>query len=174
MNKLTIICTLIITLLLTACADSHNSSKIVSTGTSIDPSQTVYVSMSEDGVYGDIDYRGSGKNTTQIIKSAVLKKTNNVIASKQAENIDEAVLSAKQHNADFVIYPIIMHWEDRATEWSSIPDKVEIKISIIEIISQDIVEEIIIKGKSGIATFGGDHPQDLLVDPIEKLIKNLY
>jgi hypothetical protein len=30
------------------------------------------------------------------------------------------------------------------------------------------------KGKSGIATLGGDHPQDLLVKPVAEYVNELY
>jgi hypothetical protein len=68
----------------------------------------------------------------------------------------------------------ILHWEDRATEWSGIPDKVEIRIDVIESARGDTIDSAIVKRKSGLATFGGDHPQDLLPKPVEDYVASLY
>ncbi|MGL1931348.1 MAG: DUF4823 domain-containing protein [Desulfotalea sp.] len=67
-----------------------------------------------------------------------------------------------------------MHWEDRATEWSGLPDKAEIKMVVIDVKSNNKISVATIKGSSGLATFGGDHPQDLLPDPIKKYINSLF
>jgi hypothetical protein len=73
-----------------------------------------------------------------------------------------------------LVYPTILHWEDRATEWSGIPDRVEIKIEIIGATTGKGLDSAIIKGKSGLATFGGDHPQDLLPKPVEDYVSGLF
>jgi hypothetical protein len=36
------------------------------------------------------------------------------------------------------------------------------------------MDSVIIKGKSGLATFGGDHPQDLLAKPVSAYVNGLY
>ena len=74
----------------------------------------------------------------------------------------------------YFVYPTILHWEDRATEWSAIPDKLEVKIVVADTSSGNPVETVIVKGKSGLATFGGDHPQDLLPEPVEEFVSTLY
>jgi hypothetical protein len=76
----------------------------------------------------------------------------------------------------FHIYaiPEILQWEDRATEWSGIPDKIEIKLSVYESGTEEELASIIMSGKSKWFTFGGDHPQDLLAKPLNKYIKTLY
>lgn len=55
-----------------------------------------------------------------------------------------------------------MHWEDRATEWNFMRDKVKVKIEFVDAFSGNVESAAIVEGKSGIATLGGDHPQDLL------------
>lgn len=82
--------------------------------------------------------------------------------------------SARKSKSKYLVYPTILHWEDRATEWSSIPDKVEVKIELIDTTSGETATAVVIKGKSGIATLGGDHPQDLLPKPIQEFVASLY
>lgn len=82
--------------------------------------------------------------------------------------------SSKATNFEYYVIPEILHWEDRATEWSGIPDKIQVKISIYEGKTWKEVASTIISGKSKWATFGGDHPQDLLPEPLNKYVESLY
>ena len=75
---------------------------------------------------------------------------------------------------DYYVIPEILYWEDRATEWSGIPDKIEVKVSVYDGQSAKELASTIILGKSKWATFGGDHPQDLLPDPLNKYVESLY
>ncbi len=75
---------------------------------------------------------------------------------------------------DHYIIPEILHWEDRATEWSGKPDKIEIKVTIHEGQDSKELTSAIISGKSKWATFGGYHPQDLLPEPLNKYIESLF
>ncbi|WP_333692374.1 DUF4823 domain-containing protein [Pseudomonas syringae] len=65
-------------------------------------------------------------------------------------------------------------YQDRATEWSMIPDKVEIKVDVVQVSSGDVISSGIIKGKSGLSTLGGDHPQDLLPEPVAEFVDSLF
>ena len=74
----------------------------------------------------------------------------------------------------YLVYPTILHWEDRATEWSGRSDKVEIKVVVVDVLTGNTITGSIIKGSSGLATFGGDHPQDLLPGPVNQFVSTLY
>ena len=130
--------------------------------------------MPEDGAYGADTYRGSGQNTAQIIYSAFAKRTRTAKVGRSVQSFEEALASTRQGGQKYLVYPTILHWEDRATEWSGIPDKVEVKIEIVESTSGEAIASGVAKGKSGLATFGGDHPQDLLPDPIEEFVSSMY
>jgi len=127
-----------------------------------------------DGAYGDNVYRGSGQNTAQIIYSAFVKHTRATKVGHSMQSFEAAREAAIKGGQNYLVYPSILHWEDRATEWSMIPDKVEIKIEVIDVATGDAIASTIVKAKSGIATFGGDHPQDLLPKPIEEFVSSLY
>lgn len=75
--------------------------------------------------------------------------------------------------ADYYVVPEILHWEDRATEWSGIPDKVEIKISVFDKRQTELASTLI-SGKSKWVSPGGDHLQDLLAEPLNRCIESLY
>lgn len=54
-----------------------------------------------------------------------------------------------------------------------IPDKVEVKIDVVEVRSGEVLGSGIIKGKSGTSTLGGDHPQDLLPEPMTRFVDSI-
>jgi Domain of unknown function (DUF4823) len=74
----------------------------------------------------------------------------------------------------YLVYPTILHWEDRATVWSALPDRVEVKIDLIETATGKLLDSVVIRGKSGLATLGGDHPQDLLPKPVDEFVSTLF
>jgi len=75
---------------------------------------------------------------------------------------------------EYYIQSEILHWEDRATEWSGLPDRIEIKISVYDTHSGAELASSILSARSKWATFGGDHPQDLLPEPVKQYVESLY
>lgn len=163
------------TLFLGACADSHQLIRQdTSTVAHLAPADSVFVAVPEDGAYGGDVYRGSGQNAAQIIYAAFAKRTRSARVGRAPQSFEEALASTRQAGHKYLVYPTILHWEDRATEWSAIPDTVEVKIEVIDAASGEAIASGVAKGKSGLATFGGDHPQDLLPKPVEEFVSSLY
>lgn len=157
------------------CADSHQLIKSnESAVTRLSPSDAIFIGVPEDGVYGTSVYRGSGQNTAQILYSAFAKHTGSVKVGNSRQTFDEALFSTRAAGHKYLLFPTILHWEDRATEWSSIPDKVELKLDLVDVASGNSIIFVIVKAVSGIATLGGDHPQDLLPIPVDEFVSSLY
>ena len=70
--------------------------------------------------------------------------------------------------------PEILHWEDRATEWSGKSDRIEIQLVIYDAVTRKELANSSYTGTSKWATFGGDHPQDLLPEPTYQYVNGLY
>ncbi|MCG9578800.1 DUF4823 domain-containing protein [Vibrio tubiashii] len=156
------------------CADSHslNVTKADST-VRLNPGNAVYIALSQDGQYGSHNYVGSGKMVSQTIKGELVTVLNNVILATRSESYNTALDFASSRKFDYLVYPTILHWEDRATEWSAKADKVKVKIVVVDVKSGAIVKSGIIEGKSGLATFGGDRPQDLLPEPTREFLSSM-
>lgn len=162
-------------LILFGCADSH---QLVRQGSDANPKLTptdsIYVAMPRDGVYGNDTYQGSGATTVQVLVAAFAKHARSVEAASSYQTYEQALSTARAKGFKYLVFPTILHWEDRATEWSGIPDKVEVKVQVVEAASDAVIDSGIVKGKSGWATLGGDHPQDLLPKPIQEFVSALY
>lgn len=164
----------LITLFLAGCADKQQLIKLEDTNVKLDSNKSIYISIPKDGRYGNINYQGSGENTSQIILMSLSKYSNNIEIAHNYQSLKEALSYSIKKDFKYLVFPTILEWEDRATEWSGISDKASIKISVIEVKTGKIIDSVIIKGKSGLATFGGDHPQDLLPKPVDEYIHDLF
>ena len=84
---------------------------------------------------------------------------------------DGFAIARHLHNA--YAEPIIVLWEDRATEWSGKRDRIIVKITVLDVSSGKLVDATTIQGTSKWATFGGDYPQDLLPVPMRDYVARL-
>ena len=55
-----------------------------------------------------------------------------------------------------------------------IPDNVEVKVDVVNAQTGDVITLGVIRGSSCLATLGGDHPQDLLPEPIAESVFSLF
>ena len=69
---------------------------------------------------------------------------------------------------------MILHWEDRATQWSGKTDKITIKYSVYDTATGQVLASSVMSASSKWATFGGDHPQDLLPHPTQQFVDKLF
>lgn len=167
---------ILLTLIIVACADSHQlvRSNPTSSNQKFGSSDSFFISVPQNGIYGEKIYQSSGVMTTQILMSSFAKRVREVKTGRSYQSFEDSLLAAKEANSKYLIYPTILEWEDRATEWSGIPDRVSIKVEIINVANGQTVESAIVKGKSGLATLGGDHPQDLLPKPIDEFVGTFF
>lgn len=152
------------------------TAKYAQTDVSINPGKldhtaAVTIATPNDGRYESTTYQASGEMTAAAVRNAFSFYSNQVAIIESCRELN--CLRQQGHSGYFVV-PEILHWEDRATEWSGIPDKIQVKLSIYDQEGQAPLASTVIAGKSKWATFGGDHPQDLLQKPIEAFVKAQY
>jgi Domain of unknown function (DUF4823) len=166
---------LFIGIIVLGCADSYQVLRNnIASEAKLSKMDSIYIAVSRDGLYGSRTYAGSGSNASQVILAAFARRSQHVEMGNVHQELNEALEFATMNKFRYLVYPTILHWEDRATEWSGIPDKVEIKIDLIDVARGNTIGSSIVKGISGLATFGGDHPQDLLPRPVEGYVSSLY
>lgn len=132
------------------------------------------VSLPQDGNYGDTNYVGSGKMTVAATQTAFAPYFGEVEALNTSRLMEEEVEMARSGGYRFLIRPVILHWEDRATAWSGKSDKLTVKITLYDPATGKAVDSVLIEGKSKWATFGGDHPQDMLKRPLTQYAASLF
>ena len=158
--------------LLTGCTSTYTYKTITALDQPLDPAKGVVVTTPLPGSYANQNFPESGTQTAQAIKTAAKEQTESV---KTIPSNDKArIMAADPGSYGYLFYPEIKHWEERATEWSGIPDRITINLKIYDLKTKSMLGEYSYSGKSKWATFGGDHPQDLLPEPSRKTDESLY
>ncbi|MCG9738043.1 DUF4823 domain-containing protein [Shewanella insulae] len=160
-------------LLLTACSSTYQHSALQAPIAKLDPAKGVLIAMPKDGWYGDKVYRNSGRMTANAVRSAFSKYTSRVSIAADCVG-DDCLKQLDANQFGYFVKPIILHWEDRATEWSGISDTIEIQLIVIDARTKQEIANASYTGKSKWASFGGDHPQDLLPEPTNEFVSSLY
>jgi hypothetical protein len=135
---------------------------------------SAYVGVPQDGSYGGKPYFGSGGLTAQAVAVAFAPYLARVTVGVKREDFDAALKSAQAGGYGYLLYPEILLWEDRATEWSGRPDQASVKISIVRVDTGGVLDSAVIGGKSGLATLGGDRPEHLLPKPLSDYAATLF
>lgn len=160
--------------LLSSCADTHQLARATGKPLVFSKQKSVYVALPLDGRLGHTLYSGSGALTAQAVAVAFAPYYEKITVGIQREDFSTAQLMAKAGGYAHLLYPDILHWEDRATEWSGRPDQATVKVSLVDANSGEILDSVVISGKSGLATFGGDRPEHLLPKPLADYAATLF
>ncbi|ATL99804.1 DUF4823 domain-containing protein [Aeromonas sp. MR19] len=160
-------------LLAVGCSSTYQQADVQTMTNKLDASQGVLISQPQDGSYETTQYQNSGQMTAQAIYAAFSKKAHRVEITTRCHG-DPCLNTIEPTQFRYYVKPVILHWEERATEWSGKPDVIEIQVVIYDTLSKKSIANSSFKGASKWATFGGDHPQDLLPEPTEKYVKALY
>ncbi len=164
---------LLIVILATGCASSYKYNELKPVATKLDGTQGVLISTPQDGWYGNNQYRNSGKMTVNALQSAFSKYASRVDVVDFCHG-DDCLSGIDTEKYGYYVKPEILHWEERATEWSGKPDRIEIQLVIFDAATKKEIANSSYTGKSKWATFGGDHPQDLLPEPTNQYVTSLY
>lgn len=155
------------------CSATYKQSNLTEPTGKLLKGKSVVITTPSNGSYGNREYSESGKMTALAVRAAFARFSDNTTVSTDCKDL-ECLKKKDSSKFDYYVIAEILHWEDRATEWSGKPDRIEVKLSIHEGKSWRELASTIISGKSKWATFGGDHPQDLLPEPLNNYVASLY
>jgi hypothetical protein len=161
-------------LALNSCAQKYALDSFQPPPQHIARNSSVYVILPENGRYGNRTYLNSGRETAQALFTSLSAVTNKIEISSTTESVDAALSVARPDGAAYVFQPMILNWVDHATEWSGIPDRITIKLIVYDAQDGKEVASIMARSSSKWATFGGDHPQDLLPRVMKEFTRQLF
>ena len=170
-----ILMTLFIVLpLLSGCVSKYRVDAIEVPSASIPSGSHFYVMLSDDGKYGDKVYTGSGQKVSASLQRVFRAYGAEVSLATQIEDLEQALETAQLGNMAYVVWPIILHWEDRATEWSGRPDRITMRYAIYNTIVGERLASTTVSASSKWATFGGDHPEDLVPETFQNFLAQVF
>ncbi len=136
--------------------------------------EKVFVALPEDGTFEGHHYTDSGKYVQQYFYDNLLRYADNVVNATKVLPLDEAKAEAKKQNAEILIYPGIVHWEDRNTMWSGIRDKVRINVIVYSLTEGRTLDKTSLYATNAWATFIQARPENRLKTIIPPYVKALY
>ena len=134
----------------------------------------VYVAIPFDAMFKKKVQINSGKQTAEAVFAAFSRYTKSVYIGKLPESPDEALESARKAQADYLVYPNLLKWEDHPTEWSGVRDQLELKIDLIETREGKLAFSRDFSATGKWMTEGGDTPNDLLPEPVGQFADALF
>jgi len=167
--------TILLLIAITGCTSKYRVDSYESPTARLDKQASFYVVLPKDGQYEEKTYQGSGTATANAVTTALLTHVDKVVTgTASGEELESAVANAKQRGLSHVFNIMILHWEDRATEWSGITDKITLKFAVYDTQSGKTVSSTVTSASSKWGTLGGDHPQDLLPEPTKTFVDGLF
>ncbi len=168
----------IITLLFAAtvnigCSASYKYVASNVAGGHLTTSTGVLISTPEDARFENATYNNSGAMTANAVQSAFARHADRVDTVSDCHGIN-CLDDIDLVEFGYYVKPEILHWEDRATEWSGKSDRLEIHLTVYDTSTRQKLASGSYSGKSKWATMGGDHPQDLLAKPTDHFVSMLY
>lgn len=162
-------------ILLVGCTAKYQVNNLAGVGTvQLDRSKGVYVTVPQDGAYGSTTSAGSGQSVAQAVAAAFSGVAARVHIAERAIGNDQSIVAAKSLNAGYLVVPVIVQWEQRATEWSGRPSRMAIRLTIIDVTTGDQLGSSAIEGRSRIVSFTSTNPESLLRDPLARYVRVLY
>lgn len=134
----------------------------------------VYVALPEDALDKKEPVPGSGRRVAVAIHDAFKRHTRNVLMGRSTETLDEAIRHARELEYEYVAMPTLLKWEDRPTEWTGVRDKLQIKIDLVSVQTGEVLRGTTFDAKGKWMTDGGETPQDLLAEPIDKFVRSNF
>jgi hypothetical protein len=161
-------------LMLSGCTAAYKTDSFVPPSQNFDQAASTYVAVPEDGRYADAAYPGSGRQTALAMFQAVLMHTSRATVADTRQPHDINLDKAKALAAVYLFEATIINWEDRATEWSGLPDRLTLRIVAYDVASGRELTSSVLTSHSGWWTLGGDHPQDLLPETVKPFFDGVY
>jgi hypothetical protein len=158
--------------LLVSCTTVVNLNQLNSSKNLMVKDSSILILIPEDGAFGTEVYTNSGKTTTNELKLNFYNFTNTVDTKSDCKDL-ASLKKIKDLNYSYYVIPEILHWEERATEWSGIPSRIQIKIDIYNS-KFERISSIVFEGRSASVTFVRKAPFELIEDEVKQYIYNLY
>ncbi|MDH5755498.1 MAG: DUF4823 domain-containing protein [Nitrospinota bacterium] len=146
--------TVILCSLLVGCVSANTSVDRLNTAlVNFDKNFSAMVVQPADGGSLGKTYRGSGAKVAFEFARAMKPLVADVKISPNSSDNQSLFEDARKQNVRYLLIPQIMHWEDRATQWSGIPDRMEIQVELIDLVTGDTLDTSSISSNSSDVEF---------------------
>lgn len=159
-------------LLLAGCAHHYKAERQLHMQGLLQVGATAYLPQPAPADAGK--YPQSGEQTAAAIRDAFSRNGAQLEIGPSDPDAKSALARARERKAKYLVLASVDHWEDHPTEWTGEPDRIEVRIHVVDTALGQPIDSTKISGTSRWGTLGGDHPQDLLARPIDDYVTSLF
>lgn len=159
-------------LLLAFGCSTANRTRLTGDGTRLERGAAIAIATPADATYGEKQYPGSGLKTATSFQAAFADFTPNASVAYDCRDVD--CLKTKAAEARYLVVPRIVHWEDRATQWSGTPDRIEVHVSVYERSSGRELNAAMLSSKASSFAFTDQAPERLLAKLVKPFVRSLF
>ena len=163
---------------ISACTANYKHQETSGTEASsvrLDPSKNVFVAVSPDGQFGSRTYAGTGRSVAQMAAAAFSRYARRVeVGGAPSSSREELLAAARKTGAGYLVIPNISHWEARATEWSGIPSRVSMSLTVVDAETGVEIRSALIESRSAVMTLVRPNPDNLAQQMIDQQVSALY
>ena len=164
---------IVLMVLLAACANVTEINRNVSSEVRLDPSKSTYVAIPKDGRYGSTKYSESGDTAANLVMTGFLRHMAHIETGIKYQTYEEALSYAKKQKHTYLITLTILHWERRATAWSGKPTKASLRIVITDVGTGKQLDSVVIDARTSAVRMTSAQPQDVLPKPISQYVDSI-
>jgi len=171
-------------ILLLGCAKQYNihSSGGNAPAIRLPAEVSILVAVPEDGGYGAETVEGSGRMTARAVAAAFSRYSDHVASAEVYVSRAENLEAARSQNSQYVIVPKILRWKERLKKEYGKADRVVVKLKLIDVKSEEVVDVTILKGQSRrIPPVSPEEraredgrAQPFLVEPLPRYVESLF
>lgn len=152
---------------LCGCAN-YNVQQSGTTSKTLQASYPVYVVLSAE------NYLQQNQQVQAAFEKALSKRGVSVFAGETRLRESAAFALAQRLKLGYVLYPEVTKWEDHNTPWSTIRDKVNISVKVIEMGSGRLISQNVLEGKSTFWTMKNTAPDVIFPGLVSQYVGTLY
>lgn len=128
----------------------------------------VYVAVGKD------KFPAENRQVQQFFVQALSPYLHPVFTAKKPLDLVYMGQVAQVLKTGYMVYPEILQWEDHNTPWTTVRDKVSIRITLIDAKSQRILYKEVVSGKSSLWRMRNEKPDVVAQELIEKFVTEIY
>lgn len=142
--------------------------RLQAVSTPLTPDTSFYVPLCADGKHDGHQQVASGLMMSQLLSAELKARAQRVERGTREENQQLALISARERDLKYVAFPAILDWQDDATPMASVPDRVKVRIDIIDVANANIIDAVVLQKQTSDMAVSKTPPQELLAAPLQE------
>lgn len=159
------------TILISGCSASYQS-EFLHPQTAMQSQARVLIVTPDIGRFESIEYPTSGNDVVRALTQELKDYCQWISTTPNTLRIED-ISDENLQFIDYVFIPEILHWEDRLTNCSYRPDRIQIRFDIYDS-QRQLVNVYLITGRSAYFVWMNRQPSSLLKKPIQDMLKTFF